>query len=284
MTNNLHHFFNPITSCPYRSERKDRLSYIEIPPSKALAPYVYCFWGTIGNESEDALDETFVDQITPDGCMDIILDIDYEKQKTNNIFCGISNRTFSVTSKPSSTKLAVFAIRFYPWAVVLFSDDNLKNVKNCIDSTEIYFQNFKSILLEKLIHCKTIEERIKHTETYLLKKINLNRTNHNIMNAVHKTMKSKGSLSVKALSDHVTLSNRQLERLFKLHLGLTPKEFTNVIRYQYLWQEIAYSRTFDIQDAVHKYGYSDQSHLINNFKLHHGMTPSQAKIYADEHR
>jgi len=284
MSNKLHNLFKPISASPYSDQLKDKSTYIEIAPCPALAPFVYCFWGTTHNIATNELNGPKIDHITPDGCMDIIIDIDYDNHKTSNIFCGVQNRSFSITSKIERTTLAVFAIRFYPWAVVLFSDNDMKKVKNNIFSTQEYFQVFKGNLEERLIDCDTIHERIRFTETFLLRKLNMHRMNNHFMNAVHKTLITKGHLSIGELSEHVTVSTRQIERLFKFNIGLSPKEFTNLIRYQFLWREIVYSRVFDVNNAIFKYGFSDQSHLINNFKTHHSMTPSEAKAYANIYR
>ncbi len=53
-----------------------------------------------------------------------------------------------------------------------------------------------------------------------------------------------------------------------------------MIRYQYLWNEIMFNKDFDILDAVAKYGYSDQPHLLSDFKKYHSMNIREAKAYA----
>jgi AraC-like DNA-binding protein len=68
-----------------------------------------------------------------------------------------------------------------------------------------------------------------------------------------------------------------MERLFLEHIGISIKKISSLVRYQNVWQDIAYSRVFDIQDLVEKYGYTDQSHLLNEFTKYHGITPKQAK-------
>lgn len=71
-----------------------------------------------------------------------------------------------------------------------------------------------------------------------------------------------------------------MERLFLKHIGVSMKKVSSLVRYQNIWQEIVYGKNFNIQDAVMKYGYTDQSHLINEFKKYHGITPNQAVMFA----
>ncbi len=45
-------------------------------------------------------------------------------------------------------------------------------------------------------------------------------------------------------------------------------------------QEIIFSKGFDVLDAVKKYGFTDQSHLLNDFKRRHLMLPREAAVFA----
>ena len=78
------------------------------------------------------------------------------------------------------------------------------------------------------------------------------------------------------------MSTRQLERLFHEYVGITPKKLSNLIRYQFLWRDILCEPDFDVIDAVYKYGYTDQSHLMREFKRYHSMDINSAKAVAFE--
>lgn len=55
------------------------------------------------------------------------------------------------------------------------------------------------------------------------------------------------------------------------------------MRYQYLWSEIITNPEFRVLDAVCKYGYTDQSHLMREFKRYHAMDIQTAKRHAYQH-
>lgn len=82
------------------------------------------------------------------------------------------------------------------------------------------------------------------------------------------------------LTQDILVSSRQLERLFLEYIGISPKSFASMVRYQYLWNELLYENNFNIADAVYKYGYSDQAHLCHDFKKYHSMNLSDAKKFA----
>ena len=71
-----------------------------------------------------------------------------------------------------------------------------------------------------------------------------------------------------------------LERLFHEYVGITPKKLSNLIRYQFLWRDILCEPDFDVLSAVHKFGYTDQSHLLREFKRYHSMDIHNARIMA----
>ncbi len=82
------------------------------------------------------------------------------------------------------------------------------------------------------------------------------------------------------LCGYTAVSQRQLERLFADYVGISPKKLAGLIRYQYLWRDILRYGTSDIQDAVFRYGYADQAHLLNDFRKYHDTTPARARSLA----
>lgn len=68
--------------------------------------------------------------------------------------------------------------------------------------------------------------------------------------------------------------------LFHEYVGITPKKLSNLIRYQFLWRDILWEPDFDVFNAVHKYGYTDQSHLLREFKRYHSMDIHEARTIA----
>ncbi|SEO91475.1 Helix-turn-helix domain-containing protein [Amphibacillus marinus] len=273
MVNDLFTHYRPITATPFTRHQ----AYIEIAPTKALAPYVCCFWGTtksIWRLPQDTL-------VIPDTCMDIIFDVNFTKNTIRQSFCGIQDQSFLAQSAGPATFSFTFAIRFYAWSVALFTDEDMRFSLNQFADPEQYFKTFRKELEQKLIDSHTIAERIKYAETYLLKRINTKRENAHVMNAINQMLVNKGNLQLKDIIEHTAISQRQLERLFKQFTGVSPKKLAALIRHQYLWQQIAYQNSINIHDVVSKYGFYDQAHLLNSFKQYHTLTPKQALALAN---
>lgn len=273
----LHQIYNPLTANPFQNNE----SYIEIKPCKELMPYIKCFWGTKKPFKKNKIDVTTQGVVIPDTCMDIIFDIDYTDNKIYNSFCGMYDKTFFISNNNEQEKIvSTFAIRFYAWSAFLFTEDSMKNTKNTGIDLDYHFSAMKRKMEPLLFDVCTIEERISIVQKYLLEHIHLERVNPLMMNSFMEIMKHKGNIEVNRLSSSLFISNRQLERVFIENVGISPKKLSSLMRYQFLWHDILYKPNFQILDAVFQYGYSDQAHLLHEFKRFHTMTIPEAKRYA----
>ncbi|MBQ7784288.1 MAG: AraC family transcriptional regulator, partial [Oscillospiraceae bacterium] len=147
-------------------------------------------------------------------------------------------------------------------------------------AVEEFFSKLTAELEPLLFDVPTLEGKIAVTEKLLLKKLCTNRINNNLMNAIHYMLETNGRAKISDICAYTSVSERQLERIFNYNMGISPKAFSSLLRYQLLWQDIALSPCFNILDAVDKYGFSDQAHLLNDFKKRHLMTPKAAVQYA----
>ena len=78
------------------------------------------------------------------------------------------------------------------------------------------------------------------------------------------------------LSKQNFTSVRQLERNFKKFIGLSPKEYANIIRFQYALGLIKNSeKKRSLLEIAFECGYYDHSHLTNEIKRNTGLAPSQ---------
>ena len=260
--------YRPITAQPFG--RSD--GYRELLPCKALTPYIRCFW------TYESCPDMQPQLVIPDTCMDIIYIIDTEIGKVSECFCTIDEKTHLSSSIKDGT--SVFAIRFYAWTASLFSSNSFAGTANSGYSPEDFFPYVSAQLVPMLLSIGTLEERTGYAEQYLMKLLRLDRMNCRFMNTVHDILLSGGSEKISDLAEKNVISKKTLERIFSEKMGISPKSFSSLVRYQRLWQDICSSESFDILEAVVKYGYTDQSHLLKDFKKYHSMTPAQAVRYA----
>ena len=251
--------YRPMLSTPF-----GRRGYRETAPCEALRPYVRCFWTE--SQSERSV------LVIPDTCMDIIFKTDGE---ADGFFCALDERSYY--SENGGAEL--FGIRFYAWTAQMFSRRDLSGSGGMAFCAEEFFDG-ASELKKRIQSSVGFEERAAAAEKWLIALSEKIRINNDLLNSVDFIITNRGALEISELCAHTAVSARRLERLFARSMGASPKAFSGLVRYQLLWREMVTSGAFNVLDAVEKYGYSDQAHLLNDFRKRHRMNPTQALEYA----
>ncbi|MBO5217805.1 MAG: AraC family transcriptional regulator [Clostridia bacterium] len=270
--------YHPITAAPFQQDD----TYREVLPCAALRPYIRCFWGTAKPMAASGSTETGL--VIPDTCMDIIFDVNYTKNRADGFFCALDEHSYRSGGGGCSDVTATFAIRFYAWTAAMFTGRDFSGTKNRHFSIGEFFGELRRELAPRLPYAPTLAEKIAIAEPLLLKHLRPERADSDLLNAVYYMLKTDGRARISELCSYAAVSERKLERLFDRYMGIAPKAFSSLIRYQLLWQDIALSGRFDVLDAVEKYGYTDQSHLLHDFKRHHLLGIRDAVIFAQKTR
>ncbi|MTH15193.1 helix-turn-helix domain-containing protein [Flavobacterium sp. LC2016-01] len=97
-----------------------------------------------------------------------------------------------------------------------------------------------------------------------------------IDHALNFIIANKGHFAIKQLVEYTGYTERHLERKFKESIGLNPKKFGNVVRLHYFLKLLndKPDKT-NLTTICYDAGFSDQSHLIKEFKKHTGITPTE---------
>ena len=86
---------------------------------------------------------------------------------------------------------------------------------------------------------------------------------------------SNGQLNIRELAKRNYMTLRQLERNFKAQIGITPKEYSNIIRFQKAVSLINSFPKKPLSEIAYECGFYDHAHLSNEIKQYTGSTPSQ---------
>lgn len=290
--------YMPLTATPYKHNE----TYTERPPGNPdLAKYVRCYWGSEKPYFQKK-EHTAPSTIIPDTCVDIIYNIDHTANTIDGGFCGINDASFcNSADRKCGHLISTFAIRFYAWGAYAFSEDSLRETLNGYYDVQSRFMWLDRILRQQLLEKHSLAERAAIADTALLNRLFTTgqaftangvsvdggravlakgRQNSVIDCAVSQILLHRGNVSASQLAGECFISSRQLERLFHEYIGITPKKMCNLVRYQCLWGEVFSNPGFHIADAVYRYGYTDQSHLMREFKRYHTMDIRQARKHA----
>lgn len=77
------------------------------------------------------------------------------------------------------------------------------------------------------------------------------------------------------LASHACFSRKQYERMFTENIGLTPKQFMRVVRFQYAIYRRSADKNLTLTSLAYECGYYDQSHMINEFREFSGVAPRE---------
>jgi methylphosphotriester-DNA--protein-cysteine methyltransferase len=88
---------------------------------------------------------------------------------------------------------------------------------------------------------------------------------------MERIIRANGGERVEDVVDAIGVGRRQLERLFRLQVGVGPKEFASLARFTWLIDQLGRQKSW--ADLALDAGYSDQAHFIRNFRRRTGATP-----------
>lgn len=133
------------------------------------------------------------------------------------------------------------------------------------------------LLTEKIQSLSENASAIAAIENFLLGQLLKNSYNDSLISmAVQQIHIHKGKNSLAEMLKGIPATERQLERKFSEHIGLSPKKFADIVRFQHSLKSLKQiSPDINLTEVSYACGYYDQPHLNNCFKKFTGLTPVQ---------
>lgn len=89
-------------------------------------------------------------------------------------------------------------------------------------------------LEDKLFNSKNNKQRITHLENFLIKRLIFNKDFDRIEHAIKIIDNVNGQIKTQNLAQYVCLGIKQFERVFSKYVGLNPKKYISIVRFQKL--------------------------------------------------
>lgn len=243
-------------------------------PREELRNYVRYYWVLETHEPFSVL--TF-----PIGCPQMIF---HKKTPLYIPELGKSQSRFTISGQvnfpahvSSEGDLEMIVAVFYPHTIGMFIDLPPSSFYNLeISGYDIDCRQLNAVS-ERIYNCADHEGCIRILENFLMTKIcpsaNLGRIGVSVSTLLHTPSTTIGSLA-----DSACLSRRQYERAFRDTVGMNPKEYARIVRFQKaLW--MMQCQDYNYAGIAAECGYADQSHLIRDFKFLSGHTPEALLRY-----
>jgi AraC-like DNA-binding protein len=130
-------------------------------------------------------------------------------------------------------------------------------------------------LRERLCAAATVGRRFSLLEEALVSRLRHAPRSHDAVPIALATFdRTGGGASVRDMARHVGLSQRRFIRVFAAEVGLTPKLYCRVRRFQKARDLVRTVATPDWSRVAATVGYCDQSHLIRDFQALSGLSPA----------
>lgn len=188
----------------------------------------------------------------------------------NLIICGQQTFYYDLSL---SGKTGMIIIAFKPYGANTFFNFPVSNLLNRNLSMHDLYVNQSDELEDKLLNLKNNKERITLLENFLIDKITENIYFERIKHATEIIKSSKGHVKIQTLAQEVCFGIKQFERVFSVHIGLNPKKYLSIVRFQNVMQMKQNNYNANYIQLAFDNGYYDQSHFIRDFKSFTGVTP-----------
>lgn len=248
---------------------------MQISPPKPLASYIkhYIFL----KNTEDMAKHL---RLFADGNTGLIIspDIHMQDEQNSNLplsfFYGQPTKYKDLTT---TGRFSLLAVVFQPYFFNLLFSVAAKDIKNEIISASDILKDQLLPFQESLYHNENPQSIIAALNAYFMKLISAKKNPEPwLIKTQQYMLQNRGGLSLKELEHFTGYSERHIERKFEDHIGISPKKYSTIIRLHHFLSLM--KNNPDQKSITHlsyEAGYSDQSHLIREFKNTIGLTPGQ---------
>lgn len=227
-----------------------------------------------------------IDRFLPDGNINLVIDLtDYPKYIYDNEtlrelqacervwFSGIRNKYITI---PSGRDSEMFLIYFKKGKSYPFVNAPVSEFTDHVVDGEQVLSNEILTLRDRLLELPTLQHKFRFAEHFLLNLFRRKMEENPFVDyAVQQIVRNPDSAVIKTITNNVGYSQKHMIDIFRRHVGISPKAFLRVMRFQKAIREIEHNRQVNWTSIAYESGYYDQAHFINDFKIFSGFTPSQ---------
>jgi AraC-like DNA-binding protein len=236
-------------------------------PDLPLRPYVESVW-----HSESPAPLQCAERVLPDGRFHLLLNLGVGGAAV----AGLRSQHVVIdTARLSSVMGVVFrpgaARAFLAAPAVDFCDQ-------VVQLDLVWGWRSADQLLDRLREARTAEARLRIVEEALADRMQTFREKHLPMHPImHYVLHAFGNAphirTVADVSREIGWSRRWLSQAFAEQVGITPKRYCRLLRFQHVVREIASQRSVDWAGIALAGGFCDQAHLVHEFRAFSGLSP-----------
>jgi len=138
----------------------------------------------------------------------------------------------------------------------------------------------------RIADARSDDDRVRHIELALIERLKVS-ANHgsavNVSRLAAFVQQRRGSVSVVELADSAGVTRQHLGRIFQEEIGVPPKLFCRLARFRAALACASQEVKNDGAGMAAELGYTDQSHMIAEFREFSGLTPKPLMLHQRVH-
>lgn len=253
--------------------------YETYQPQSFLSRFIEFFWMREGDNLS-----AVQTRLLPMGTMELVIDLHedriplFDRQSriqcgsTNGaMICGVHSENFIIRD---TDKISVMGVHFKPGGGASFFELPAGELCNERISLEELWKTRASELRDRLLQEPTPKGRFRILEQFLMQMLRSPNYHPAVTFALQQFQHSANS-TICSITEQTGLSARYFNQLFRDQVGVTPKLFCRIQRFQNVLEMLSVKATVDWIDIAFTCGYFDQAHLIHDFRAFADCTPTE---------
>ncbi len=244
---------------------------------------------------EGSAETQLIERRLPDGKMQIVIALsdqplrlyDRTDPRRSTTFCGsvLSGPQSSYSLIDAAGRSTLLGMVFKPGGVLPFLPHSAAEFTDLHVSLECVWGASAADLREQILESPEISRKFMLVERWLRAQIVRPLSRRPELDvALCQFRSSTSSLSIGDIARRANLSHRRFIQVFRDAVGLSPKVFSRLVRFQQAVDLSSRATDVDWTNLAARCGYFDQSHLIHEFREFSGLSPSEYLAARTAHR
>ena len=250
-------------------------------PGAPLSSFVKCFWYWAGEPRKHAKE-----RLMPNGEACVIFNLreapiriydpenlDRYESYGSSVFSGARSQGFVIDTEQQER---VFGIEFQPAGSFPFFHAPASETENASVPLDCLWGFAAGEIRERLLAARSVSEMFAVAERELLRRLSRPLALHPAVAFARREFCAAPQITTVSRVVHNTgFSQRHFIQLFHEQVGLTPKAFCRVRRFQSVLLSVHGAKEAEWAQVALDCGYFDQAHLNHDFRAFSGVTPGE---------
>jgi AraC-like DNA-binding protein len=225
------------------------------------------------------------ERLMPDGAVALVINLRddltriYDRHDINkcttmsgSILCGVHSESFVIDTDEQAD---VVGVQFRPGGAFPFFGAPPSETHNVHVPLDDLWGNFAKEVRERLLGASSEAAMFQILENALLARTRGALERHPaVAFALAQFNSATSTRSVGDVTEYIGLSARRFVEVFQKEVGLTPKLFCRIRRFQKVLRTIRSGQDLDWAEIALSCGYYDQAHFNHDFRSFSGINPS----------